>query len=96
MLLRHALGEQLRHARRESGLSIRSLAGNAGVSIGYLSEIERGRKEVSSEILAAVCRALGIETAAMVASAATRMATPTAMVLPLPRATEESASITAA
>lgn len=96
MLLRHAIGEQLRHARRHTGMSIRTLSANAGVSIGYLSEIERGRKEVSSEILAAICRALSIDTSNVVAAAANRMATPTAMVLPLPRAAEETANISAA
>ena len=42
------------------GWTLRDLAGAARVSLPYLSEIERGRKEVSSEILAAICRALGL------------------------------------
>jgi transcriptional regulator with XRE-family HTH domain len=91
MLLRHALGEQLRHARRDSGMSIRALSAAAGVSIGYLSEIERGRKEVSSEILAAICRALSADTAMIVSAAANRMAVPAATVVPMPRAAAAAA-----
>ena len=96
MLLRHALGEQLRHARHDSGLSIRALSSAAGVSIGYLSEIERGRKEVSSEILAAICRALNLATATVVATAAERMAAPSAEVVPMPRAAADDATVSAA
>ncbi|NBU31256.1 MAG: XRE family transcriptional regulator [Actinobacteria bacterium] len=74
MLLRHALGERLREARTTAGMSIRALSATAGVSVGYLSEIERGHKEVSSEILAAVCRALGVDVSSVVAGAAGAMA----------------------
>ena len=42
-------------------LDVREVAEAAGVSIGHLSEVERGRKEPSSEVLAAICRALGLE-----------------------------------
>lgn len=57
-LLREALGMSLRAFRADKGVSLRQLAGHAMVSPGYLSELERGRKEVSSEVLASICDAL--------------------------------------
>lgn len=59
-LWREALGEQLRAERRERGERIVDIAGRAGVSAQYLSELERGRKDPSSEILSAVSGALGL------------------------------------
>ena len=61
MLLRQVIGNVFRRLRRERGITLRELAEQAQVSVPYLSEIERGRKEPSSEILAAICRALGLE-----------------------------------
>ncbi len=60
MLLRHAIGSALRRIRLDEGLTLREVALAASISMPYLSEIERGRKEPSSEILAGVCRALGL------------------------------------
>lgn len=60
LLWRQLVGSALRRARLRRGWTLRDLAGAARVSLPYLSEIERGRKEVSSEILAAICRALGL------------------------------------
>lgn len=57
-LLREALGMSLRAFRADKGMSLRELATQALVSPGYLSELERGRKEVSSEVLASICQAL--------------------------------------
>ena len=57
-LLREALGMSLRAFRADKGVTLRELASVARVSPGYLSELERGRKEVSSELLASVCVAL--------------------------------------
>src|ERR1700754_1289347 len=59
-LLRTAIGAVLRRLRLRQGRTLRDVADEAGVSMPYLSEIERGRKEASSEILAGICRALGI------------------------------------
>jgi transcriptional regulator with XRE-family HTH domain len=59
-LWREALGEQLRAERSERGERIADVAGRAGVSPQYLSELERGRKDPSSEILSAVSGALGL------------------------------------
>ncbi|MGH1549713.1 helix-turn-helix domain-containing protein [Leifsonia poae] len=60
MLLRHAIGSVLRRIRTERGTTLRELSEHSRVSVPYLSEIERGRKEASSEILAALCRVLGV------------------------------------
>jgi len=56
--LREAVGEALRRRRRAQGRTLREVADAAGVSLTYLSEVERGRKEASSEVLEAVCAAL--------------------------------------
>ncbi|HTI22139.1 MAG TPA: helix-turn-helix transcriptional regulator [Kutzneria sp.] len=60
-LWREALGRSLRAAREEQGERLVDTAERAGISPQYLSEIERGRKEPSSEMIAAVTGALGIE-----------------------------------
>ncbi|WJZ02918.1 helix-turn-helix domain-containing protein [Corynebacterium freiburgense] len=73
-LLREALGSALRSFRAEQGITLRELAEASRVSPGYLSELERGRKEVSSELLAAVCRALGAPVADVLIEAASSMA----------------------
>lgn len=58
-LWRHVVGEHLRRRRHERGETLADVAERAGVSVQYLSEIERGLKEPSSEILSAVVGALG-------------------------------------
>lgn len=60
-LLRTMLGDVLRRTRQEQGRTLADVAADAKVSMPYLSEVERGRKEASSEVLAAVCDALGLE-----------------------------------
>jgi transcriptional regulator with XRE-family HTH domain len=62
-LLRRVIGMVLRRARQRQGRTLRQVADDAGLSVPYLSEVERGRKEVSSEILAGICRALGLTLA---------------------------------
>jgi transcriptional regulator with XRE-family HTH domain len=59
-LLRTTLGDVLRRLRHEQSRTLADVARAAKVSMPYLSELERGRKEASSEILAALCAALGI------------------------------------
>lgn len=61
MLLRDALGETLRDARTRQNRTLRDVSTAANVSLGYLSEVERGRKEASSELLASICDALDLE-----------------------------------
>ena len=58
VLLRHLLGDVLRRLRQRQGRTLREVSAAARVSLGYLSEVERGQKEASSELLAAICTAL--------------------------------------
>ncbi|SEK34705.1 helix-turn-helix domain-containing protein [Rhodococcus maanshanensis] len=60
VLLREAIGDSLRRARVSQSRTLREVSGTARVSLGYLSEVERGRKEASSELLAAICDALEV------------------------------------
>ena len=61
MLLRDAVGQSLRAARIAQHRTLRDVARNARVSLGYLSEVERGQKEASSELLSSICAALDIQ-----------------------------------
>lgn len=60
LLLRELLGESLRELRNADQRTLREVSSAARVSLGYLSEIERGQKEPSSELLNAICGALGV------------------------------------
>jgi transcriptional regulator with XRE-family HTH domain len=68
-LLRTTLGDVLRRIRREQRRTLADVARAAKVSMPYLSEIERGRKEASSEVLGAICDALRIELSDLLAQA---------------------------
>src|SRR5215510_11410191 len=59
ILLRRVIGDALRARRQSQHRTLREVSTAANVSLGYLSEIERGQKEASSELLAAICEALG-------------------------------------
>jgi XRE family transcriptional regulator, stress-response regulator len=61
ILLRRVLGDALRARRQAQHRTLREVSGAANVSLGYLSEIERGQKEASSELLSAICDALGAQ-----------------------------------
>ena len=63
MVLRELIGRVLRRTRLAQRRTLREVADSVGMSIGHLSEVERGRKEPSSELLAAICRALGLSMA---------------------------------
>jgi len=60
VLFRRSLGDVLRGARMQRGLTLRDLSAEARVSLGYISEIERGQKEASSELLASLCQAMDL------------------------------------
>ncbi len=60
MLFRRLLGDVLRDKRTERGLTLREVSAEARVSLGYISEIERGQKEASSELLYSLCDALEV------------------------------------
>lgn len=80
MLLRNALGETLRDARNRQNRTLRDVSMAANVSLGYLSEVERGRKEASSELLASICDALDLELADLLDSVSAAMRTDTVLV----------------
>jgi len=61
VLLRRVIGDALRSRRQGQHRTLREVSTAANVSLGYLSEIERGQKEASSELLAAICEALGAQ-----------------------------------
>lgn len=65
ILLRTHIGSALRAARIEQGRTLRDVAKSARVSLGYLSEVERGHKEASSELLNAICSALDLSLSAI-------------------------------
>lgn len=60
IVLRQHLGDALRRQRTRQGRTLREVSASARVSLGYLSEVERGQKEPSSELLAAICGALDL------------------------------------
>ena len=60
ILVRQEIGEVLRDFRQQKGRTLRQVASRASVALGYLSEVERGQREASSEILASVAEALDV------------------------------------
>lgn len=60
VLLRRLIGDVLRRHRQRQGRTLREVSAAAQVSLGYLSEVERGVKEASSELLSSICTALGV------------------------------------
>lgn len=73
-LLREVIGDVLRRARTEQGRTLREVSDTARVSLGYLSEVERGRKEASSELLSAICGALDVPLSGVLSAAGDEMA----------------------
>lgn len=69
LLLRRFIGEALRRRRLMQSRTLRQVSANARVSLGYLSEVERGQKEASSELLAAICTALDSTLAEIITDA---------------------------
>ena len=73
-LLREVIGDVLRRARTEQGRTLREVSDTARVSLGYLSEVERSRKEASSELLSAICGALDVPLSQVLSDAGEEMA----------------------
>ncbi len=65
VLFRRLLGDVLRAERMRRGMTLREVSAEARVSLGYISEIERGQKEASSELLASLCSALDLPLSVM-------------------------------
>ena len=74
VLLRRELGDVLREERQHQGRTLREVSSSASVSLGYLSEVERGEKEASSELLGSICGALGVPLSAVLREVSTRVA----------------------
>jgi transcriptional regulator with XRE-family HTH domain len=72
-LLRTQLGNTLRGHRLAQRRTLRDVSGAARVSLGYLSEVERGQKEASSELLASICDALEVELADLLAEVSSEL-----------------------
>jgi transcriptional regulator with XRE-family HTH domain len=84
ILLREATGETIRDLRMRYGRTLRDVSAQAQVSLGYLSEIERGQKEASSEVLASIAEAFHLSVGELIAEVANRlMAYETQLVVPL-------------
>jgi len=75
LVLREEIGDVLRNIRQTESRTLRDVSHDARVSLGYLSEVERGQKEASSELLASICAALNVPLAAMLFQVAERIAT---------------------
>ncbi|WP_313674530.1 helix-turn-helix transcriptional regulator [Mycolicibacterium sp.] len=74
VLLREVIGDVLRRARTSQGRTLREVSDSARVSLGYLSEVERGRKEASSELLSAICTALDVPLSRVLSDAGAELA----------------------
>ena len=96
VLLRRVIGDALRARRQGQHRTLREVSTAANVSLGYLSEIERGQKEASSELLAAICEALGARLSEVLGEVSDTLALAEGMegvLAPLPQrsATQETA-----
>lgn len=73
-VLRSEIGDVLRDLRLKQGRTLREVSAEARVSLGYLSEVERGQKEASSELLGAICAALGVPLSLLLHEVSERIA----------------------
>jgi len=95
VLFRRLLGDVLRAQRMDRGMTLREVSAEARVSLGYISEIERGQKEASSELLASLCGALEVRLSDVLREVSDAVAEEEAATLPTPitvRAAEVVAS----
>lgn len=74
ILIRREIGDVLRSARQQQGRTLREVSGAARVSLGYLSEVERGQKEASSELLSSICQALEMPMSTVLHEVSSRIA----------------------
>ena len=81
-LLRREIGEVLRSLRQSQSRTLREVSARARVSLGYLSEVERGQKEASSELLASICEALEVPLWMVMRDVSERIALAEGVVIP--------------
>ncbi|MEI8056886.1 MAG: helix-turn-helix transcriptional regulator [Actinomycetes bacterium] len=74
IVLRRVIGDELRRRRQDQGRTLREVSSAARVSLGYLSEVERGQKEASSELLASICTALQVPLSTVMRSVSDEVA----------------------
>jgi transcriptional regulator with XRE-family HTH domain len=84
VLFRRLLGDVLRAQRVERGMTLREVSAGARVSLGYISEIERGQKEASSELLASLCSALDVRLSDVLREVSHAVAVEEAATMPTP------------
>lgn len=82
ILLRRELGDVLRTMRQRQGRTLREVSAAARVSLGYLSEVERGQKEASSELLFAICSALNVPLSLVLREVSDRIAVTEGVLIP--------------
>ena len=82
VLVRQEIGDVLRDFRQKKGRTLRQIASRASVALGYLSEVERGQKEASSEILASVADALEVPISVIMREVSDRLALLEGVVIP--------------
>lgn len=82
VVLRREIGDVLRDARQRQGRTLREVSSAARVSLGYLSEVERGQKEASSELLASICDALDVPMSLVLREVSDRIAVTEGLLIP--------------
>lgn len=82
VVLRHEIGDVLRDIRQRQGRTLREVSHSARVSLGYLSEVERGQKEASSELLSSICVALEVPLSLMLREVSDRIALAEGIAIP--------------
>ena len=82
VVLRREIGDVLRDARQRQGRTLREVSSAARVSLGYLSEVERGQKEASSELLGSICGALDVPLSHVLREVSDRVAIAEGIVIP--------------
>ena len=95
VLFRRVLGEVLRAQRVDRGMTLRDVSAGARVSLGYISEIERGQKEASSELLSSLCSALEVSLGTVLREVSDAVAIEEAAALPTPIPVRTSADVVA-
>ena len=73
VLLRHEIGDVMRDYRTKRGLTLRDMSERSSVALGYLSELERGQKEASSEVLASIAYGLNVPLSQLLHEVADRL-----------------------
>lgn len=82
IVLRREIGDVLRDARQRQGRTLREVSSAARVSLGYLSEVERGQKEASSELLGSICEALDVPMSLVLREVSDRVAVAEGLLIP--------------